>query len=117
MERKQALLGILVFLMVAVLCLGGPGVGTPLAADVGGDELGQLPVGERENPTGRSGPGLPGPLDADPDWFGTNGYDRMQIVPVESPAPRATRFVLGPYGGLLDWLFSQIVRNSVVIVR
>jgi len=117
MERKRALLGILVFLVIAVLSLGGPGVGAPLAADEGGTQLGQIPLDERDNTSGRDGPGIPGPLQADPDWFGTNSYDRMSIISVDAPAPRSGRVALGPYGGLLDWLFSQVVRYSVIINR
>jgi hypothetical protein len=114
MERKHAFLGILVVVVVSAFCLGGPGAAVPAAAQGVDGGLGQFPTDHQK---GDTGPPKPGPLEADPDWFGTNVYDRMPIVEVKEPARRSGWTLFGPYGGLLDWLYRGIVEPSVVAIR
>jgi len=110
MARKHALLGILVITGITALYLCGPGVSATWA---GGTDYGALPVVDGRGPSDGKG-GVPGSPDADPDWFGTNGYSRVQIVQVEDPAPRSGWIVLSPYSGLLDWFFNEVTRHFAV---
>jgi hypothetical protein len=116
MERKQALLGILAVVAVAVFCSSWSGaIPSALAQDTM-ESIGQLPsaprdLGDRDPKYGH------GPNYADPDWFGTNSYDRIPVVEVQPPQRRSTWVLLSPYGGLLDWLFRQASGPTVIAIR
>jgi len=116
MERKQAFLGILIILLVAVVCTSWPGTAVPVVAQTTSDDgLGQLPTDKRDS--GTRDPKYPGPLEADPDWFGTNSYDRIPIIEVQGSSRPSGWILFGAYSGVLDWLFRQVTDPTVIAIR
>ena len=115
MVRKQVIKGLPAVAVALALRLGLFQAVPGAVAHPGDEQMGEFPIGDGHPENGDKNP--PGPGEADPDWFVTDGFGGVTIVKIEEPVRRPGWIAYGPYGSLLDWLFGSLSRYTYVTSR